>query len=89
MTSKKGLSDREKEVLLLISYEYTTQEIAEKLFLSPGTIATYRNKLFAKLSVKNSAGLIRKSFENRILEINEYGQVKLSEKLYVLDDMKK
>ncbi len=53
------LTDREKEVLKLIANEYTTQEIADELFLSKHTIESYRKNLISKLQVKNLAGLTK------------------------------
>jgi two-component system, NarL family, nitrate/nitrite response regulator NarL len=53
------LSKRELEIVKLISEELTTQEIAEKLFLSPHTVDTHRKNLLAKLNVRNTAGLVK------------------------------
>jgi len=53
------LSKREKEILELIAKEYTTQEIAESLFLSKYTIEGYRTSLISKLGVKNVVGLAK------------------------------
>lgn len=53
------LTQREKEVLGLIAAEYTTREIAEKLFISYHTAENHRNNLIQKLDVKNTVGLIR------------------------------
>lgn len=47
------LSDREKEILLLIYQSYTNKEIAEKLYLSEGTIKTYSYKICQKAQVTN------------------------------------
>ncbi len=55
----ESLSKREKEVLKLIAQEYTTQEIADKLFLSKHTIESYRKNLISKLEVRNLAGLTK------------------------------
>lgn len=55
------LSPREKEIIQLIAEECTTDEIAEKLFISKGTIETHRKNIFFKLQVKNIAGLIKKA----------------------------
>ena len=55
------LSPREKEIIQLIANEYTTDEIAEHLFISKGTIETHRKNIFFKLQVKNIAGLIKKA----------------------------
>jgi DNA-binding NarL/FixJ family response regulator len=53
------LSRREKDVLRLIVDEHTTQEIADKLFISFGTVETHRRNVFSKLGARNSAGLVR------------------------------
>lgn len=55
----QSLTNREKDVLKLIAEEYTTQEIADKLFLSKHTIESYRKTLISKLKVKNLAGLTK------------------------------
>ena len=57
------LTNREKEILALIIKEYTTDEIAGKIFLSIKTVESHRSNLMQKLGVKNSAGLVRVAFE--------------------------
>lgn len=57
------LTCREKEVLQLIVDEYTTNEIAKKLYISHCTVETHRINLIQKLGVKNTAGLVRVAFE--------------------------
>ena len=52
------LTRRESEVLQLICEELTTQEMADKLFLSPRTVEGHRQNLIEKFGVKNTAGLI-------------------------------
>ena len=44
------ISRREKEVLALIAKEYTTQEIAEELFISLKTVESHRSSLLSKLN---------------------------------------
>ncbi|MBP6398506.1 MAG: response regulator transcription factor [Saprospiraceae bacterium] len=61
------ISRREKEVLRLIAEEFTTQEIADKLFISLKTVESHRANLLAKLNARNSAGLVRISLENGLL----------------------
>jgi DNA-binding NarL/FixJ family response regulator len=53
------LTSREKEIIKLIVAEYTTQEIADKLFISFRTVESHRYTLIQKLEVKNMAGLVR------------------------------
>jgi DNA-binding NarL/FixJ family response regulator len=66
-SAKKGfvpkLTRREKEVLDLIMEECTTQEIAERLFLSVSTVETHRLKLFTKLDAKNVVGLVKNAMK--------------------------
>ncbi len=66
--SKKVLSNREAEVLQLISMEMTDNEIAQKLFLSKRTIDTHRQNLLNKLQVKNTVGLIKAAYKLNLIE---------------------
>lgn len=52
-------SKRELEVLKLLMEELTTQEIADKLFISFHTVESHRKNMLLKAGVKNTAGLIR------------------------------
>ena len=54
-----ALTKREKEVLRLIAEGYTTNQMAEKLFISPLTVESHRKNLLTKLNVNNAAALIR------------------------------
>jgi DNA-binding NarL/FixJ family response regulator len=62
------LTRREKEVLQLITQEYTNQEIADKLFISLHTVDNHRSSLLQKLDAKNTAGLVKKAIENGLVE---------------------
>ena len=61
------LTDREKEVLIWIVEELTTQEIADKLFISHHTVETHRKNLISKLNVKNTAGLVKFAIQHGIV----------------------
>ena len=61
------LSRREKEILQLIIDEHTTAEIANKLFISFGTVETHRRNIINKLGVRNTAGLVRVAMEYGLL----------------------
>lgn len=58
---------REEEVLKLICNGYATNEIADKLYLSPKTIDNHRSKLLQKTGVKNSVGLVIYAIKNKIV----------------------
>lgn len=62
------ISRREKEVLKLIVQEHTTQEIANKLFISLKTVESHRSSLLNKLNARNSAGLVRIAMENKLMD---------------------
>lgn len=55
------ITKRELEVIKLIAKEYTTQQIADTLYLSINTVATHKRNLFVKMDVKNSVGMIKKA----------------------------
>jgi len=61
------ISNRELEVLKMISYEYTTNEIARELFISPHTVITHRRNIMIKMDARNTAGLVRRGFEWGVL----------------------
>lgn len=62
------LSKREQEVLKLIGDQFTTKQIADKLFISQNTVESHRKNMFSKLNVKNVAGLIKMAIKNNLLE---------------------
>ena len=51
------VSEREKEILELLTKGYTTPQIADCLGLSPETVKWYRKKLLVKFDVANTAEL--------------------------------
>ena len=53
------LSDRELEVLLLLTDGYSVSDIALQLMLSVKTVSTYRRRLLEKLHMNSNADLIR------------------------------
>lgn len=61
------LTRREKEVLHAIAEELTTQEISEKLFISPKTVETHRMNIMSKLGAKNSVGMIKAAYQQGLL----------------------
>lgn len=65
------ISRRETEVLGLIIKEFTTQEIADKLFISLKTVESHRSNLLAKLNARNTAGLVRIAMENNLIPKEE------------------
>ncbi|MCU0471439.1 MAG: response regulator transcription factor [Arcicella sp.] len=62
------ISSRELEVLKLIAMEYSTNEIADKLFVSVNTIESHRKSLMKKLDVKNVVGLIKFAMRHKLVD---------------------
>lgn len=61
------LSERERELVLMIRKGLSSKEIADLLGLSLHTIHSYRKNLMAKLNARNSAELVRISIEQNLL----------------------
>jgi len=65
------LTSRESEILNLLTYEYSSKDIAEELFLSFETIRSHRKNLFKKLQANNLAGLVRIGIEGGYVNLDK------------------
>jgi DNA-binding NarL/FixJ family response regulator len=63
------MNDRERDFLQLACSEYTYNEIAGKMYLSPKTIDGYRNALFEKLHVKSRVGLALYAVKHGLVQL--------------------
>lgn len=68
LASEAVLSEREKEVLMLVAMEFTATEIASKIFISARTVEAIKDRLMERFCVKNSVGLIFYAMKNRLLD---------------------
>ena len=72
VTGKAGgldaLSQRELQVLLMITQGRSIQEISDSLFLSPKTVSTYRSRIFKKLAVDSDVELTHLALRHGIIE---------------------
>ena len=64
-----SLTDREIEVLQEICLGLTTDEIADKLFISPKTVKSHKSNLLEKTVCKNTPSLILFAIKNKIVQI--------------------
>ena len=75
------ISAREQEVLYLIAFEHTCDEIAQRLYISPNTVKSHKKNLQDKLDVRNIAGMVRRGVELGILNLNteaeSYNRIRL------------
>jgi len=62
------LSEREMQVMLMITRGMTVQDIADRLFLSSKTINGYRYRMFEKLGIKNDVELTFLAMKHRVIE---------------------
>ncbi|MES2486087.1 MAG: response regulator transcription factor [Bacteroidota bacterium] len=65
------LTNREREIIKLICLQYSTKEIAEKLFINFRTVEGHRNNLLLKTQSKNMAGLVLYSLRKDILNFED------------------
>ncbi len=64
------LTKREIEILKYIAEGNSNQEIANKLYISYNTVDTHRKNIMHKLSIKNTAGLVRYAIEKGLIALN-------------------
>jgi DNA-binding NarL/FixJ family response regulator len=62
------LTKREKEILKMIAEGFSSQEIADKLFISLRTVDTHRLNINQKLDVKNTAGLVKEAIKRGLID---------------------
>lgn len=64
---KPKLTQRELEILKEIASELSSQEIADKLYISKRTVDTHRNSIMLKSGAKNTVGLIKFAMELKLI----------------------
>ncbi len=63
------ITNREREILQLICDQYTTSEIAKKLYISPRTVDGHRNNMLQKFGCRNTAGLVVYALQNKLVSL--------------------
>ena len=67
--SPDGLTEREREILLLIAQGRTTAEIAAELVLSPHTVQSHRDHIMTKLDLHSKAALMKYAIAKGLIEL--------------------
>ena len=67
--SYHGLTTREREVLYLAAGGYTSQEIADRLFISSRTVEIHRSNLMHKLNLDNQTDLVCYAIHKGIIKV--------------------
>jgi len=62
------LTKREKELVTLIAEGHSSQEIADKLYISLRTVETHRLNINQKMGVKNTAGLLKEAIKRGLID---------------------
>ncbi|MDD3077542.1 MAG: response regulator transcription factor [Paludibacter sp.] len=62
-----NLTTRETEILKLILQEFTSREIADKLYISKQTVDTHRLNIMEKTNSKSVVGLIKYAIRNKLI----------------------
>lgn len=65
------LSQRELQVMLMVTRGLSIQNISSSLHLSPKTVSTYRYRLFEKLGVDNDVALTRLAMRHGLLSVED------------------
>lgn len=61
------LTDREIEILKLISQEFSNADIAKQLYISERTVETHRKNIYRKTNTKTIVGLIKYAVERKLI----------------------
>jgi DNA-binding NarL/FixJ family response regulator len=69
MPGGDALSERELEILQLISEGLSNSEIAQKLFLSKRTVDKHRSNILMKTNCKNTANLVMYAVKNNLVTV--------------------
>ena len=65
----QNLSDREYQIMCLISFGKSAEEIAEELAISIHTVYSYRNRILEKMHLKSNVELTQYAIQHKLIEI--------------------
>ena len=69
MDSYAHLTDREREVLILVAEGYTNQQIADMLHISPKTVDGHRTSLMSKLDLHDRTEVVKYALRRQLIEL--------------------
>lgn len=68
LNSEIVINEKEKQVIRLLCMEYTAQEIASEMNISPRTVEAIKDRLMERFGVKNSVGLVFYAMKNSLID---------------------
>ncbi|MFM9908294.1 MAG: response regulator [Chitinophagaceae bacterium] len=68
LNNEVTLTERERDVIKYICMEFTAQEIAQKLEVSPRTVEAIKDRLMERFGSKNTAGLVFYAVKNNLID---------------------
>ena len=68
VNSEITLNEKEKDVLKFICMEFTAQEIAQKMDISPRTVEAIKDRMMERFGSKNTAGLVFFAVKNNLVD---------------------
>ena len=66
----RNLTEREKEILILLAEDHSNREIAQKLKLSPATVQTHRSKIMSKLNLHSRSELTKYAISRGLITLD-------------------
>jgi len=69
MDSYERLTDREREILILVAEGYTNQQIANMLHVSPKTVDGHRSNLMSKLDLHDRIDVVKYALRKQLIDL--------------------
>ncbi len=67
--SYERLTDREREILILVAEGYTNQQIADMLYVSPKTVDGHRTSLMSKLDLHDRTEVVKYAVRKQLIHL--------------------
>jgi DNA-binding NarL/FixJ family response regulator len=69
-TSYDTLTPREQQIMVMVTEGFSTNEIGEKLFISPKTVENHRSSIMRKLNLHSTIELVRYAAKLGLIDID-------------------
>ncbi len=64
------LSEREKEIFILLAEGHSTREIGEQLFISVKTVGTHKQNILEKLELKTNSDIVKYALKKGLISLD-------------------